>query len=189
MSSSSSGSSGPRPSMSCDQFAGELALLAAVELDAPLVGDLGDQPLDVALQPLRRGIGERRRIEPRQAGHAQFGGPARLARTAWSVSRHFVAGAAAACRCGLAAADRRPNVGLEFADGAHLASCRRRRAGLRRLGPLREDFAARPAIAVWNGPRRLTAGWPRVAAACSGLGSYGMTTSTSGRAPPRSACV
>ncbi len=71
--SSSSVSSGPSPSDVVHQFAGERALFAAVELDAPFGGDFGDQPFDIRGQPLGRHRGDRRRLQSRKADGAQFG--------------------------------------------------------------------------------------------------------------------
>ena len=49
------------------QLAGQRALLARVELDAALGGDLRDQPLHIDGQPVGRHGGDRGGIEPREA--------------------------------------------------------------------------------------------------------------------------
>ncbi len=56
-----------------DKIAGELALFAAVKLDAPLGGDIGDQTLDFRAQTVGRQRRDGRGIDAQQTKVTQFG--------------------------------------------------------------------------------------------------------------------
>ena len=61
------------------EVVGDLALFAAIELNAALGGDFGDEALHFGPKPFGRQRGDRRRIDAQQAKVAQFGNSLRRA--------------------------------------------------------------------------------------------------------------
>ena len=172
VSSSSSGSSGPRPSMSSTRSSASWRCSRAFSCRRCSVGDLGEQPLDLGGEPLGRHAGDGGGVD---AGRGRGRAARPAARQAVGGRRRGARQRPAAAGRGAGAPGRRRSAGGGGRScGARLGAHRRNQRG--RPGARRRPWPVPPAacaswldrVAEGAGPCR-PAGSPRVAASLQAL--------------------